>query len=153
MDFQSASSSTRYYLPAGGSVGRGRLADACRPQAERNGDRQNRHCRGLSAPRRPICGARCSPAIIAQLTRLGSELRQTGKHSEAAGMFALIADLLPNDWLAQYNVGAVCSKRVDSLNQLLFSSRRCARTTPRPDTRCSRTCWRRAAFPERVRPP
>lgn len=51
-----------------------------------------------------------SPQTIAEierLTPLASTLRQAGKHSEAAQTFAQIADLIPADWLAQHNAGAV----------------------------------------------
>jgi tetratricopeptide (TPR) repeat protein len=44
---------------------------------------------------------------IQRLTALAGALRQDGRRVEAARAFAHIAQLVPNDWLAQHNAGAV----------------------------------------------
>jgi tetratricopeptide (TPR) repeat protein len=52
-------------------------------------------------------GVEPSRSDIERLTAQAVALRQAAKRGEAAQAFASIARLLPDDWLAQYNAGAV----------------------------------------------
>jgi tetratricopeptide (TPR) repeat protein len=62
---------------------------------------------------------------LAALTQIGSKQRREGRLAAAAQTFAQIADHVPNDWLAQYNSGAVSLEA----GQLAESSERLKRAT------------------------
>jgi hypothetical protein len=65
------------------------------------------------------------PPTVEALKTLGSTQRRDRRFAAAARTFVQIADLQPNDWLAQYNAGAVCLEA----NLLAESSERLARAT------------------------
>jgi tetratricopeptide (TPR) repeat protein len=53
---------------------------------------------------RPVANGKTD---IARRTSRAVQLRAQGRHREAADLFAEVAELLPGEWLPQYNAGAV----------------------------------------------